>query len=119
MYIDKTAFIQAISLVDEACGTQRIHRSVEQTLLRRFMDYDLSPTSSKNTHRVFDARDRFRTDVSEIAALLESDGTLYCPDTRRFLDRDSRIARELIESGITWATTTKVKEARQLLRRSA
>lgn len=114
-YIEREAVLDAIATVDAVAGTQTVFRTVENHLVNRLRT-PIRLITDDRPHQSFSAVDQFHNDVSELVGLLESDGTYYHAAHRCYYRSPKRIAQEMIDSGISWVTETKVREAQQVKR---
>ena len=114
-YIKREDLLEAIVTVNAASGTQTIYRTVESQLINRFtIPVEIIDTSRLD--REFSIVDHFRRDVCELAAMLENDGSYYDAEQRCYFTSPKRIANEMIDSGLSWVTEAKVREAKRMKR---
>lgn len=114
-YIKRTDLLEAIVTVNAVSGTQTIFRTVENQLINRFSD-PIDIIDDTRLDREFNIVDQFRNDVAELVEMLEMNGSYYSADKRRYYRFARDIAQELIDSGISWASETKVREAQRVKR---
>lgn len=121
--ITRTEFQEACDCVDAVSGTMTITRCIEESTARRFPNDHyliyLEMIDQLNANGVPDSpyasltpTHRFERNVSEVMALLESDGTLYLQEYRTFLKEDKQIAFVLNQYyGMAWIMKNHVNEA--------
>lgn len=113
--LKRDTLLKAIALVNDASGTQAVFRTIENQLINRIRALD-DIIDDTRLDREFSIVDQFRDDVQALVDMLESDGSYYDAEQRCYFTSPKRIAHEMIESGVSWVTTTKVREAQKVKR---